>query len=90
MEKFFQKHIASVIASLAVSGILGGITVTLQNMKNNELTQQRMMQLDLTLTDVGRRMEKMQDILSDSTSRQKIAVLESRVEELEKKLERAR
>ena len=64
--------------------------MTLQNMKNNELTQQRMMQLDLTLTDVGRRMEKMQDILSDSTSRQKIAVLESRVEELEKKLERAR
>lgn len=82
-----QKHLASVIATLAASGIIGGITVTMQNRTDNELTRQRILQLEFTINEQSRRLEKMQDLLTDGSLRLRVAVLEARLEAVEKKVD---
>lgn len=88
MERFLQKHLASVIATLAASGIIGGITVTMQNRTDNELTRQRISQLEFVIQDLSRRLEKMQETLTDGSLRLRVAVIEARLEEVEKKIDK--
>lgn len=86
METYLQKHFASVLAALVTSGIIGGITITFQNRMDNELTRQRIAQMDMMLTEVSKRVEKIQDLVQAGVVRQRVAILETRLDELEKRM----
>ncbi len=86
MENYLQKHLGAILTALVTSGIIGAISVTLQNRMDNELTRQRIAQMDVMLVEVGKRVEKIQDLVQAGVVRQKVAILETRLDELEKRV----
>jgi hypothetical protein len=86
METYLQKHLASILAALITAGVIGAIGITFQNRMDNELTRQRIGQIDSMVSEVGRRVEKIQDIVQADVVRQKVAIIEIRIDELEKKV----